>query len=70
MKKVETYFKIVSGFVTQTYEKQKGKFVCVEQDFVAQVDDETREDELGDEVDIDENKEVDFPMTMTQPSTK
>jgi hypothetical protein len=71
MAKKETYFKVVYGFVTQTYEKQKGKFVCVEQDFNAS-DDINREDELGNNIDdeIDDSKEVDFQMLMIQPSTK
>jgi len=61
----EKYNKITPGFVTQIFEKQHEKFVCVDQGFTAsdQVD---RENEQGEPVDIDMQTEEYQPFNMVQ----
>jgi hypothetical protein len=63
---IEKYNKITPGFITQIFEKQHEKFVCVDQGFTAsdQVD---REDEKGEPVDIDTQTEEYQPFNMVQP---
>ena len=63
---MKTYKKIIIGFVVQEFKQKKGKFVCLKQEFVAgdQID---YENDNGDTVEIDESKEIYFPMEMVQP---
>jgi hypothetical protein len=64
---MKTYKKIIIGYVIQEFERQNdGRFKCIEQSFGAndQVD---YENDNGDTVEIDESKEIYFPMEMVQP---
>lgn len=63
---IQKYNKITPGFVTQLFQKQDEKFVCVEQSFIAG-DLVDREDDRGEPVDVDVRDEVYNPFHMVQP---
>ena len=63
---IDKYNKTTPGFVTQAFEKQDDKLVCIEQSFTAgdQVD---RENDNGEPVAVDVSKEQYQPFDMVQP---
>ena len=62
------YNKVTVGFVSQQYtEQEDGTFFCVNQDFIAG-DEEYRENEYGESIDVDTDKEVYFQTNMIQPT--
>ena len=63
---IDKYNKITSGFVIQTYQKQRNKFVCTKQEFTAG-DPVDRENEQGEPVDVDVRDEQYEPFNMVQP---
>jgi predicted RNA-binding Zn-ribbon protein involved in translation (DUF1610 family) len=65
-KTLKQYCKFTTGYVAQSFVKQGKKYVCVSQNFIAG-EDISREDESGDPVSIDPEKEVYFPYDMKQP---
>lgn len=68
-KTLKQYCKFVSGYVAQKFVRKGKRFICVSQNFIAS-DEVSREDEAGDPVSIDDNKEVYFPYEMKQPKPK
>lgn len=64
---IQAYSKITVGFVTQQYMlNREGKYICIEQFYTAG-DGVSREDQDGDPVQIDINKEVYQTLDMEQP---
>jgi len=62
---IEKFTKVIIGFVSQDYEKQGDKFVCVGQEFI-EGDDVSYEDDFGEALE-DEPDEVNFVRDMVQP---
>lgn len=67
MEQITKYNKITTGFVTQEFTQQDGKYICVEQSFTAG-DQSDREDDNGEPVEIDIKQEVYEPFDMKQPN--
>jgi hypothetical protein len=68
-KPMKGYTKYIQGYVSQRFIKQGRKFICVSQNYIPW-EEINFENDSGDPIQIDQSKEVPFPIKLVQPKSK